>query len=42
MTLIYRVISFFDESVPDLFQKVVEFDVFFRWNLDPGKDLANI
>lgn len=42
MTLIYRVVSFFDESVPDLLQNVIELDIIFRWNLNPSKDLANI
>ena len=42
MALIYRIIGFFDETVPDLFQNVIEFGIIFRWNLDSGKNLPNI
>jgi len=42
MTLIYRVIGFFDISVPDLLQNFVEFGTIFRWNLNPSKNLADI
>jgi hypothetical protein len=42
MTLIYRVTGFFNENVSDLFQNSVEFDIIFRWNLDPSKNLPNI
>ena len=42
MTLIYRVTGFLNESVSNLFQNSVEFDIIFRWNLDPSKDLPNI
>lgn len=42
MTLIDRVIGFFNESVPDLLQDTVEFGILFRWNLNPCKNLPNI
>ena len=42
MTLIYRVIGFFDESIPDLLQNAIKFDIIFRWNLNPSKNLPDI
>jgi hypothetical protein len=42
MTLVYRVTGFLNENVTDLSQNSVEFDVIFRWNLDPSKNLPNI
>lgn len=42
MTLIYRVVSFLDERVPQLLQDVIEFGTVFRWNLNPSKNLPDI
>lgn len=42
MTLIYCVISFFDESVPDLLQNVIEFIIIFGWDLNASENLADV